>query len=104
MDFLPEPLFYLLVNNLKTHNTIILLLFLTYKALRKKSEEFKNEAGVKVVIRPVRTIGRILPFPTDPHNPEEKSCVVYQVPCSDCNFVYIGRHLKPTSSREQVDH
>ena len=42
-------------------------------------------------MRPVRTIGQILPS-EDPHNPEEKSCeVVYQVPCSDCNFVDIGQ-------------
>ena len=42
-------------------------------------------------MRPVRTIGQNLPASKDPHNPEEKSCVVYQVPCSECNFVYIGQ-------------
>ena len=41
-------------------------------------------------MRPVCTIGQILPS-KDPHNPEEKSCVVLQGPCSDCNFVYIGQ-------------
>ena len=39
-------------------------------------------------MRPVCTIGQILP-PKDPHYLEEKSCVVYQVLCSDCSFVYI---------------
>ena len=58
-----------------------------------------NEAGVKVAMRPVRTIGRNLPSLKDPHNPEEKSCVVYQVPCSDCNFVYIGQTKRDLKSR-----
>ena len=38
-------------------------------------------------MRPVRTIDQIL-LSKDPHN-LEKSCAVYEVPCSDCNFVYI---------------
>ena len=50
-------------------------------------------------MRPVRTIGQILPSPKDQHNPEEKSCVVYQVPCSDCNFVYIGQTKRDLKSR-----
>ena len=46
---------------------------------------------MKIAMKPVRTIGQILPSSKDPHNPEKKSCVVYQVPCSDLNFVYIGQ-------------
>ena len=50
-------------------------------------------------MRPVRTIGQILPPPKDPLNPEEKSCVVYQVLCSDCNFVYIRQTKRDLKSR-----
>ena len=50
-------------------------------------------------MRPVHTIGRILPSPTDPHNPEEKNCVVNQVACSKCNFVYIGQTKQDLNSR-----
>ena len=67
----------------------MLLLFLIYKTDRKKSR-ILNEAGVKIAMRPIRTIGQILSF-VDPLNPEEKNYVVYQVPCFDCNFVYIGQ-------------
>ena len=35
-----------------------------------------NEAWMKVVMRPVRTNGKILCSPKDPHSPEEKSYVV----------------------------
>ena len=38
----------------------------------EKVRRILNEAGVKVAMRPVRTIGQILPSPKDPHNPEEK--------------------------------
>ena len=56
----------------------------------EKVRRILNEAGVKVAMRPVRIIGQVLPSSKDPHSTEEKNCVVYQVPCSDCNFVYIG--------------
>ena len=64
-----------------------------------KVRRILNKAGVKVTMRPVRTIGQILPSPKDPQNPEKKSCVVYQVPCSDCNFVYIGQTKRDLKSR-----
>ena len=50
-------------------------------------------------MKPVRTIGQILPSPKNPHNPEEKSCVLYQVPCSYCNFVYIEQTKRDLKSR-----
>ena len=65
----------------------------------EKVRRILNGAGIKVAMRPVRTIGQILPSPKDPHNPEEKSCVVYQVLCSDCNFVYIGQTKRDLKSR-----
>ena len=42
-------------------------------------------------MKPIYTIGRILPSPKVPLTLEEKSCLVYQVPCFDCDFVYIGQ-------------
>ena len=43
-------------------------------------------------MKTVHTIGRILPSPEDPFILKERSClVVYQVPCFDCDFVYIGQ-------------
>ena len=50
-------------------------------------------------MRPVCTIGQILPSPIDPHNPEKESCVVYQMPCSDCNLVYIEQTKRDLKSR-----
>ena len=51
-----------------------------------------NEAGVKVAMKPIHTFCRILPSPKDPLlTLEEKSYLVYQVPCFNCGFVYIGQ-------------
>ena len=45
-----------------------------------------NEAGVGVAMRPVKTIRHIFPFPKDPYTAEDKSCVAYQISCSDCDY------------------
>ena len=44
-------------------------------------------------------IGRILPSPKDPLTLEEKSCLVHQVPCFDCDFIYIGQTKRDLKSR-----
>ena len=65
----------------------------------EKIRRVLNEAGVKVAMKPIHTIGRILPSPKDPLTLEEKSCLVYQVPCFDCDFVYIGQTKRDLKSR-----
>ena len=62
-----------------------------------------NEAGVGVAMRPVKTIRHILPSPKDPYTTENKSCVVYQIACSDCDYVYIGQTKRGLKSR-LADH
>ena len=68
----------------------------------EKVRRILNEAGVNVAMKPVHTIGRILFLPKDPLTLKEKCCLVYQVPCFDCDFVYIGqnkRYLKAWFTR-----
>ena len=50
-------------------------------------------------MKPVCTIGQILPSPKDSLSLEEKSCLVYQVPYFDCDFVYIGQTKRDLKSR-----
>ena len=50
-------------------------------------------------MKPIHTIGRILPSPKDPLTLEEKSCLVNEVPCFDCDFVYIGQTKRDLKSR-----
>ena len=54
---------------------------------------------MEVAMKPIHTIGRILPSPKDPLTLEENSCLVYQVLCFDCDFVYIGQTKRDLKSR-----
>ena len=58
-----------------------------------------NEAGVKVAIKPVKTIGNILTSPKDPIAEHEKSRLVYKIPCADCEFVNVGQTKRDLKSR-----
>ena len=89
MGFPPEPLFLLLDGHaLGIYYLIISLLFVSYKAhWRKSSKRGRDESCYE----PVHNIGGILPSPKDPLTLEEKSCLVYQVRCFDCDFVYSDR-------------
>ena len=50
-----------------------------------------SDADIKVVHRPYTTLRQVLCHPKDPTLPAEKSSVVYCIPCSTCNDVYIGQ-------------
>ena len=64
----------------------------------EKVRRVLNEAGVKVAMKPAHSIGRILPSPKNPLTFEEKICLVYQVPCFDCDFVFIGQTKRDLKS------
>ena len=49
-------------------------------------------------------LGKSLPSPKDPFDVNEITGIIYQVPCHDCPFVYIGqtkRDLDFQNTREQ---
>ena len=50
-------------------------------------------------MKPVRTIGHIIPSPKDPISPDEINCLVYEIPCNDCDFVYIGQTKRNLNTR-----
>ena len=64
-----------------------------------KIRRILNEVGVKVAMKPIRTIGQYLPSPEDPITTDEITCVVYEVPCKDCDFVYVGQTKRDLNSR-----
>ena len=57
----------------------------------EKIRRVLSKVGVKVAIKPVRTIGHSIPSPKDPISPDEINGLVYEIPCNDCEFVYIGQ-------------
>ena len=50
-------------------------------------------------MRPFVTIGKSLPFPKHPLDVNEITSIVYQVPCHNCSFVYIGQTKRDLKSR-----
>ena len=50
-------------------------------------------------MRPFVTIEKSLPFPKDPLDVNEITGTIYQVPCHDCPFVYIGQTKRDLKSR-----
>ena len=65
----------------------------------EKIRRILNEVGVKVAMKPIQTIGQYLPSPKDPITTDEITCVVYEVPCKDCDFVYVGQTKRDLNSR-----
>ena len=64
----------------------------------EKIRRILNEVGVKVAMKPIRTIGQYLPSPKDPITTDEITCVVHEVPCKDCDFVYVGQTKRDLNS------
>ena len=62
----------------------------TVQGTSERISRILNKAGVKVAMKPVKTIGNILTSPKDPIAEHEKSRLVYKIPCADFEFVYVG--------------
>ena len=76
--------------------------FTTLPYIKGVSDKIKRillETGVQVAFKPFLTIGRLLPSLKDEINHNEKSNLVYEVPCQNCPFVYIGQTKRDLKSR-----
>ena len=58
-----------------------------------------NSVDVKVAFKPHITINSFLPKPKDPIPTNEKYGLVYQIPCKDCKFKYIGETKRTHKDR-----
>ena len=52
-------------------------------------------------MRPVRIICHSIPSPKDPISPDEINCLAYEIPCNDCDFVYIGQTKRNLNARSK---
>ena len=77
--------------------------FTTLPYIKVVSDKIKRillETGVQVVaFKPFLTISIFLPSVKDEINHNEKSNLVYEVPCQNCPFVYIGQTKRDLKSR-----
>ena len=64
----------------------------------KKIQRMLNELDIKVALKPYHTIANYVPSPNNLIK-EELSGLIYQVPCADCNLIYIGQTKRSLKSR-----
>ena len=69
------------------------------KGVSDKIQRILHNIGVKVAFKPYLTINKYLPSPKDFTNKDELSGMIYQVPCHDCDFIYIGQTKRTLKSR-----
>ena len=68
-------------------------------SVSNKMQRVLNEVRVNVAMKPHLTTRKLLPSLKDPSDNSEKSCLVYQVRCRDCSFVYIEQTKRDLKSR-----
>ena len=63
------------------------------------------QAGIEVAFKPCKTLSNIFPKPKDKIDFSQNSGLVYEIPCRDCDSVYIGETGRSISTRkkEHVD-
>ena len=67
--------------------------FTSLPYIQKTTEKIRrilNEVDLKVATTPIRTFGQYVPSPKDSITNEEVTCIVYEVPCTRYDFVYVG--------------
>ena len=49
-----------------------------------------QKQSIRVTTKPLKTLQRIFPTPKHQVPPEQRINVVYNIPCSDCSWSYVG--------------
>ena len=50
-----------------------------------------NDCGIKIALKPFRTLGHIFAIPKDRVPTDRRTHAVYSIPCGDCEKVYLGQ-------------
>ena len=62
--------------------------------------------NIKVTTKPLNTLQRMFPSPKHQVPPEQRTNVIYNIPCSDCSWSYVdetGRSFQ-TRKKEHITH
>ena len=72
-----------------------------YPGLTEKIWRCLTNHTVKTVLKPCNTIGKKLAPHKDSVDPDMRQGAVYQIPCHDCDFSYIGETKRSFSIRKK---
>ena len=76
--------------------------FATLPYVQGATERIQRVLGqhkIKSAVRPLRTVKQLLSRPKDSIKKEKQTGVVYAIPCSDCNAVYVGETGRSLATR-----
>ena len=76
---------------MKGSQRLVLLLFLTFRALQNPSREFWIATTLKLLQKPIQTLWHIFAKLKDPVTKEQRTDAIYIIPCNDCDNEYIGQ-------------
>ena len=71
------------------------------KGTTEKIQRVLRNHQIKTAVKPVSTLRQILSKPKDPIPREKKTGVIYQIPCKECNAVYIGETKRALKTRQK---
>ena len=79
----------------------------TIPYIKGTSEAIKrvlSPLGIRTTFRPVNTLRQLLVRPKDPVPIQDRSGVIYRVPCSSCSHAYIGQTSRTLAQRLKEHH
>lgn len=71
------------------------------KGATEKIQRVLHGFKIKSAAKPVSTLKGLLSRPKDPVPQEQKTGVIYQIPCQDCDVVYIGETGRAFATRKK---
>ena len=60
-----------------------------------------QKQNIRVATKPLKTLQRIFPSPKHQIPPEQRTNVVYNIPCSDCPWSYVGETGRSFETRKK---
>ena len=69
------------------------------KGVTEQCQRIFKSYNISSAAKPVNTLRNLLVHPKDKRKPEDCTGVVYQVPCADCQSVYIGETGRKLGTR-----
>ena len=60
-----------------------------------------QKQNIRVTTKSLRTLQRIFPTPKHQVPPEQRINVVYNIPCSDCSWSYVGETGRSFGTRKK---
>ena len=69
--------------------------------LSDKIKRILHSHNIKSTFKPPQKISSILPSPKDPIDPNKRKGAIYEIPCNDCDLVYVGETGRSFNTRKK---